>query len=193
MIAVLALPETLKSFCLEDVTDDPEKLSAAFDIVVDGYSGLSSRTLDPRQVRETVCNDDYHRQGVARTLLLSGWNPETARVEPLGTLRITLGSADTEKLGMRPLEAMNLMTVPDGWANFHFAGFEVNQVVREEEPQLAWLVGGEPENRWGYPVLSFVPWLKEHSGLPREVRQEPIVGNSTFLLWSDGSRLSESR
>jgi len=129
MIPTLALPEILKSFRLQDVTDDPGKLSAAFDIVVDGYSGLSSRSLDAREVRETVCNDDYHRQGLARTLLLSGWNPETARVEPLGTLRLTLGSTDAERLGLRPLEAMNLMTFPQGWANFHFEGFEVNQVV----------------------------------------------------------------
>jgi hypothetical protein len=129
MIPTLTLPEILKSFCLQDVTDDPGNLTAAFDIVVDGYSGLSSRTLDPREVRETLCNDDYHRLGLARTLLLSGWNPETARVQPLGTLRITLGSSRTEKLGLRPLEAMNLMTFPQGWANFHFEGFEVNQVV----------------------------------------------------------------
>jgi hypothetical protein len=129
MIPTLALPEILKSFCLQDVTDDPRKLSAAFDIVVDGYSGLSSRRLDPREVRETVCNDDYHRRGLARTLLLSGWNPETSRVEALGTFRMTLGSTDTERFGLRPLEAMNLMTLPEGWANFRFEGFEVNQVV----------------------------------------------------------------
>jgi hypothetical protein len=129
MIVATAMPDILESFCLQDVTDDPEKLSAAFDIVVDGYAGLSSRALDPSEVRETVCNDDYHRQGLARTLLLTGWNPETASVEPLGTLRITLGSADTEKLGLHPLEAMNLMSFPDGWENFHFEGFEVNQVV----------------------------------------------------------------
>lgn len=129
MIAALALPEILKSFCLQDVTDDPANLSAAFDIVVDGYSRLSSRTLYPREVRETVCNDGYHRQGLSRTLLLTGWNPETLSVEPLGTCRITPGSADMPKFGLRPLEAMNLMTFPGGWANFYFEGFELNQVV----------------------------------------------------------------
>jgi hypothetical protein len=73
MIPTLAMPDIQKSFCLQDVTDDPVKLSDAFDIVVDGYSGLSSRILDRREVRETVCNDEYHRHGLARTLLLSGW------------------------------------------------------------------------------------------------------------------------
>jgi hypothetical protein len=129
MIPTLTLPEIQKTFCLEDVTDHPGKLSAAFDIVVAGYSGLSSRTLDPMEVRETVCTDDYHRQGMTRTLLLSGCNPETGNVESLGTLRINLGSCDTEKPGLRPLEAMSLLSCPGGWANFHFEGFEVDQVV----------------------------------------------------------------
>jgi hypothetical protein len=114
---------------LQDVTDDPAGLSVAFDIVVEGYSALSSMKLDHQQVLKTVCFDDYHRSGLARTLLLIGDNPENGRVEPLGTFRITLGSADSGELGLPPLEAMRLMTYPEGWENFHFEGFEVNQVV----------------------------------------------------------------
>jgi hypothetical protein len=129
MTADVKLAQIENSFCLQDVTDDPVGLSAAFDIVVEGYSALSSRKPDPHHIRETVCYDQYHRCGAARTFLLTGEDPETAEVEALGTIRINLPSAGAEKLGLPPLEAMSLMTFPEGWENFRFECFDLNQVV----------------------------------------------------------------
>jgi hypothetical protein len=126
---VFDVDAVIESLSLRDVTTDPNGLSVAFDIAAEGYSALSSATLSPREVREEVCNDLYHRSGIARTLLLTGLNPQTARIEPLGTVRITLGSDRTEELGLPPLEAMGLMAPDTGWENFHFQGFDVDHVV----------------------------------------------------------------
>jgi hypothetical protein len=116
------------TFRLEDVTEDPEMVGTAFDIVVQGYSLLSSVALDPGEVRATVCEDIYHREGRARTLLLTGCRSEASGREPLGTIRITLPYV---KQGEEtpPLEAMLLMDPAEGWQNFRFEGFNLDQVA----------------------------------------------------------------
>jgi len=121
--------EICRSFLVEDVTDSPAQLGMAFDLVATGYAQLASTPLDPQAIREELCADSYHRHGLARTLLLTGENPNTGTVEPLGTLRIVLGSAHTTTFGIPPLEAMALLTPEAGWQDFTFAGFDVDQVV----------------------------------------------------------------
>jgi hypothetical protein len=121
--------EICRSFLVEDVTDNPAQLRIAFDLVAAGYAQLASTPLDPQEIREELCADRYHRHGLARTLLLTGANPNTGTVEPLGTLRIVLGYARTTTLGMPPLEAMALLTPEAGWQDFTFAGFDVDKVV----------------------------------------------------------------
>jgi hypothetical protein len=128
-LPVFTIHTVTESFSLQDVTDDPDGLAQAFDIIVEGYSALSSAMLSPLDVHEELCNDAYHRSGIARTLLLTGLNPQTARIEPLGTVRITLGSKRTAQLGIKPLEAMGLMAPGAGWGDFHFESFDVDQVV----------------------------------------------------------------
>ena len=123
------IDEICRSFSIEDVTDNPRQLQIAFDLVGEGYAQLASRPLDLLQVREELCADPYHLHGLARTLLLSGENPNTGTIEPLGTLRIVLGYTHTETLGIPPLEAMGLLTPRGGWRNFTFEGFSVDKVV----------------------------------------------------------------
>jgi len=129
MEACIALDKICRSFTVEDVTEDPTRLSSAFDLVCEGYMQLTSRPLDLTEVREELCADPYHRHGLARTLLLTGENPNTGMIEPLGTLRIVLGYSHTAKLGIPPLEAMRLITPRGGWRDFSFEGFHVDEVV----------------------------------------------------------------
>ena len=126
---VLSLAQTRESFELIDVTERPKELAWAFDLVVQGYLPLASRTLDPSEVRQDVCDDAYHRLGIARTLVLTGSHPETGDREPLGTIRVTMGSTATARLHLPPLEAMGLMVPSEGWEHFHFEGFEVDQIA----------------------------------------------------------------
>src|SRR5262245_48468268 len=121
--------EIIRSFLVEDVTHDPERLKWAFDLIVQGYLPLSSKPLTPWEVNEDVCNDHYHRHGIARTLVLTGCHPETGEREPMGTVRVTMGSTQTYDLGLPPLEAMNLMSPKDGWDSFRFEGFNVDQIA----------------------------------------------------------------
>jgi hypothetical protein len=116
-----------KSFRLEDVTDNPEKLRIAFDIVAQAYSALSTTPIDPRSVLATVCEDIYHRNGLAHTLLLTGLYPGTSKRNPLGTVRI-LPSGNTG-MGVPPLEAMSLMAPKEGWQHFRFLDFDLDQVM----------------------------------------------------------------
>jgi len=121
--------EIIRSFVIEDVTDNPEQLKWAFDLIVQGYLSLSSKPLTPWEVNEDVCNDQYHRNAIARTLVLTGCHPETGEREPMGTVRVTMGSSQTKRLGVLPLEAMNLMVPGNGWDEFRFEGFDVDQVA----------------------------------------------------------------
>ena len=61
---LLALNDVRDSFQLEDVSNKPASLAWAFDLVVQGYLSLSSQPLDPETVREEVCLDAYHRNGL---------------------------------------------------------------------------------------------------------------------------------
>jgi hypothetical protein len=119
--------EIIKSFRLEDVTDNPEGLRIAFDIVVQAYSTMSTTPLDPRTVHATVCEDIYHRNGLARTLLLTGLYPEGSKRNPLGTVRIVpLRHSGGD---FPPLEAMSLMAPSEGWQHFRFLDFDLDRVL----------------------------------------------------------------
>jgi hypothetical protein len=126
---LLSLLETSESFVLEDVTDNPRSLAWAFDLVVQGYLALSSQELDPGEVRQEVCYDVYHQNGLARTVVLTGRHPETGEREALATMRVTTATSRARALGLPPLESMELMAPAEGWENFHFAGFDADQVA----------------------------------------------------------------
>ena len=121
--------EIAGSFSVEDVTEIPARLATAFDLLIAGYRALSSTDIDVREVYETVCHDAYQRNGLSRTLLLTGLNPDANAAEPLGTLRITPASATALKHGLPPLEVMELMSPMEGWNSFRFQGFETGQIV----------------------------------------------------------------
>ena len=126
---LLPLNDVRESFELEDVSNNPASLAWAFDLVVQGYLSLSSQTLDPETVREEVCLDAYHRNGLVRTLVLTGLHPETGEREPLGTMRVTTGAALAGEFELPPLETMQLMAPPQGWDSYDFAGFDPMRVA----------------------------------------------------------------
>lgn len=123
-------PEIVESFRVEDVTEDEEKRHTAFCLVTDLYSRFSSKTLDPEEIQRELCHDEYYLCGLARTIVLTGINPNSGNgnIEMLATLRMVLG---TERAGnsMLPLESMHLITPTDGWDNFTFEGFHPHGAV----------------------------------------------------------------
>lgn len=118
------------SFCLEDVTENEEKLQAAFRLVSDSYAKLSSSRVSANDVYEELCQDPYHRCGLARTIILTGIIPGASddKTELLGTLRIVLGSSITSS-HLPPLEAMHLVTPKVGWENFDFEDFDPDKSI----------------------------------------------------------------
>ncbi len=126
---VLSIDEVRRTFTIEDVTNHPDRLNWAFDLIVQGYLPMSSQTLDPGEIREEVCDDSYHRHGFARTLVLTGRHPETGELEPLGTVRINVAPPAARDLGLHPMETMGLMVPRGGWERFAFEGFVLDQVA----------------------------------------------------------------
>ncbi len=124
---------------VEDVTSNPEGLRIAVGIAARRYVALSSRSLDVKAVQAELFDDVYHANGSSRTLLLSGYHPRSAAVEPLATLRVSFG-ADAKGL-TPPLEMMALLTPEGGWADFAFADFAADSAVElgrlAIEPSLA--------------------------------------------------------
>lgn len=121
--------EVIQSFYTEDITENQDKLNLAFLMVAKGYARLSSQEINYQEIYQELCKDEYHIQGLSRVLLLSGYNPDTDRVEPLGTMRIVLASEQAQTLGLAPIEAMSLFLPKDGWENFEFAGFKLKYVT----------------------------------------------------------------
>lgn len=126
----LLSPEIVESFCVEDVTEDEEKRHLAFCLVTDLYSRFSSKALDPEEVQGELCHDEYYHCGLARTIVLSGINPNSGngKLEMLATLRIVIG-AEQAGNSMLPLESMHLITPTNGWDNFTFEGFHPHRAV----------------------------------------------------------------
>lgn len=123
-------PYIIDSFCVEDVTENEQKLQAAFRLVADSYATLSSSKISAKNVYEELCQDRYHQCGLARTIILTGIIPGAAddRTELLGTLRIVLGSSVTSN-DLLPLEAMHLVTPKGGWENFDFGNFDPHKAI----------------------------------------------------------------
>ncbi len=145
---------------LDDVTDNPEGVAAAFDVIAKGYATLSSRNISAKAVRDMLCNDSYHRCGLARTLLLTG-NLQQGRQEVLGTVRIIPGGGQPTEVGRAPLEAMELMAPEEGWHDFRFQDFDIDRVV--EGGRIAISPGGRTP-------------LCKRQGIPRAILRELVEG-----------------
>lgn len=120
--------EIVESFRVEDVTEDEKKRQAAFCLVTDLYSRFSSKALDPEEVQRELCHDEYYHCGLARTIVLSGINPNSGNIELLATLRIVLGTEQASN-SILPLESMHLITPTTGWDSFTFEGFHPHRAV----------------------------------------------------------------
>jgi hypothetical protein len=127
--AYLNTEKIIKSFYVEDVTEDLNKLYVAFNLVAQNYSRFSSSNINFQEIYQELCDDPYHTLGLSRTLLLNGYNPNTNRVETLGTVRIVLGSFQPKNSTLPPLEAMQLISPLEGWDNFRFENFNANEAV----------------------------------------------------------------
>lgn len=123
-------PNIIDSFCVEDVTEHEQKLQAAFRLVANSYAKLSSSKVNTSDVYEELCQDKYHRCGLARTITLTGIIPGATnnKTELLGTLRIVLGSSVPGN-HLLPLEAMHLVTPKGGWENFDFGNFDPHKAI----------------------------------------------------------------
>jgi hypothetical protein len=117
----------LDTIVIEDVTDNPIKLEQAFGLVADAYAPQAAHVLSLQDVYQELCNDDYRYSGRVRYFMASGYNPNTGRIEVLGTIRLLLA-----KLGNRPstlpaLEAMQLLCPAGGWQTFTYNEFDINK------------------------------------------------------------------
>ncbi|WP_341530166.1 hypothetical protein WKK05_13225 [Nostoc sp. UHCC 0302] len=140
MVAIISIKETksswyslerevLESFYTEDITDNQDKLHLAFLMVAKGYARLSSQDMNFEHIYQELCQDEYYTHGLSKILLLSGYNPDTGRVEPLGTVRLVLASEQAQSLRLMPIEAMSLFSPINGWANYNFAGFNIKETA----------------------------------------------------------------
>jgi hypothetical protein len=112
-----------------DVTDQLLNLHVAFDMVVCNYAKLSSHPILPQEVLSELCFDIYHKNNRTRTLLATGIHPDSGHIEPIGTIRMVLGTDSHGDDGIHPLEVMSLITPPEGWQHFSFEGFNPNTSV----------------------------------------------------------------
>jgi hypothetical protein len=109
---------------VEDVTEQPDKLSQAFKMVAEGYSRLSSHKLSYDEVYSDLCQIGiYNNANFSRTLLLTGYNPYNRKVEPLGTARLLLAIPESLRSYLPPLESMDLVNPVEGWNNFNYGNF----------------------------------------------------------------------
>jgi hypothetical protein len=121
--------DLLKTFQVEDVTANEDKLRVAFQIVSNAYSRLSSTNIDINEVYQELCADIYHRTGRARTVLLTVDNPDKGQQEALGTLRYIVGSHMQDNSEIPPFEAMELVSPIGGWEQFTFADFNLEKSI----------------------------------------------------------------
>lgn len=123
------LQSAIDTFQIEEITENRKKLDLAFQLIAQAYSGLASRAIDQLEIYRSLCNDTYHQTGLARTLLLTGYNPNADQIVPLGTCRFVLGMPWKHSSNHLPFEAMQLFTHNPGWQTFTFAQFDPNNAV----------------------------------------------------------------
>ena len=146
--------EPVRQLLLEDVSDNADGLRCAFDLIVQGYTRLASSDITGEMLREILCNDIYHRAGLARTLLLTGLVGESDVRQPLGTVRILPSSERVAAAyGVPPLEAMELMAPADGWSHFQFQEFSLDRTVEGGRIVVGPVCRSEAGRRWGLPAL----------------------------------------
>lgn len=117
-MSTVAADEVIQSVTVEDVTDDNEKLEIAFMIAASNYVKFSSRSLTILDVYTELCDDTYHKKGLARTLLVTGVSPLTGELSPLGTIRVVISPRQKASIDISPLEAMSLVAPLEGWEFF---------------------------------------------------------------------------
>lgn len=123
-MSAVGADEVIHSVTVEDVTDDNEKLDLAFMIAASNYIKFSSRSLTIQDVYTELCDDIYHKKGLARTLLVTGISPLTGDLAPLGTMRVVVSSCQRASIDIPPLEAMSLGTPLEGWEFFLHGKFD---------------------------------------------------------------------
>ncbi|MCA9126735.1 MAG: hypothetical protein KDB22_06610 [Planctomycetales bacterium] len=110
----------------QEVTDCPNRLAAAQRIVAESYCDFTDGSETLAGIRRRLADDGDQRLTFKRTFSLYGTNPNTHRVEILGTIRTC-----TLKFGceLQGLESFELMHFPGGWSRFDFAGFNPSHVI----------------------------------------------------------------
>lgn len=119
---------SLSSILVEDVSANGTKLKNAFTIIAKEYSKLSTNVISPKELYDELCDDIYYSSNRSKTLLATGFNPNTNRVEPLATVRVILPLGLTSQ-NVYPLDFMNLVSPREGWKNFQFEGFNPEYAV----------------------------------------------------------------
>ncbi|MEM7252275.1 MAG: hypothetical protein AAF493_12715 [Pseudomonadota bacterium] len=84
-------------------------LRVARSMVGENYATLSSASIEPEWVEARLTDDRFDHERVTHTLLA-----ETAKGEPLGTMRLVLG----DRQAPQPFEFLDLMQPPIGWDEF---------------------------------------------------------------------------
>jgi hypothetical protein len=145
--------EITNSICVIDVTDQPPDLQVAFTMVAEGYAKLSSHSLPFQDVLAELCFDTYHDTHRTRTLLATGINPNTGNVEPIGTIRMVLGTDSKIDQGIPPLEVMSLITPTEGWDSFTFEDFNPTLTAEFGRFVVAPAYRGLEAKRKGYTFI----------------------------------------
>ncbi|MBX2886356.1 MAG: hypothetical protein KTR32_40750, partial [Granulosicoccus sp.] len=78
------------------------------------YTRLSSHNLQKEDVYQELMQDSYQQGGYARTVLLTGYNPSTAKMEILGTGRAIRGPDHSRNPTLTPLEAIQFVESSKG-------------------------------------------------------------------------------
>jgi hypothetical protein len=115
--------ESLRPIYVDDVSDDVNGSREALMLVARNYARLSSQRLRPEDVYDELCLDTFQREGVARTLLATAYDPVSGRFETLGTARFIFGRTTESGSNALPFDFMELVEPSDGWDCFRFDGF----------------------------------------------------------------------
>jgi hypothetical protein len=124
----LLLDQIYQSLQIEDVSENLNKLNTSHQIIAKSYSRLCSQAITYQEVYEELCNLKVSQDSsLLITLLITGYNPNTNKIEELGTVSINLGCVQAKQNKILCLEAMDLVYPPEGWNNFKFGDFDLDK------------------------------------------------------------------